>query len=71
MTEIRIGNNNYWLDGEPNRMAEWQWCEKKFGRANNNKDPNYWQGNIGWGNITFRFNNPLHATMFALRWAEQ
>jgi hypothetical protein len=71
MVEIKIGNNDYWLDIPPNKMVEWQWCERQFGRANNNKDPNYWQGNIGWGNVTFRFNNPHHANMFALRWAEQ
>jgi hypothetical protein len=71
MTEIKLGNNDYWLDSHPNLMAEWQWCERQFGRANNNKDSNYWNANIGWGDVTFSFNNPHHATMFALRWAEK
>ena len=69
-TEIRIPNNKYWVDIEPADMIEWVWCQSQFGWFNNNKDPNYWQGAPGYGEIVFRFNNPKHATMFALRWAQ-
>jgi hypothetical protein len=68
-TEIRIPNNKYWVDSNPMDMSEWQWCFEKFGRVNNNKDSNHWQINVTYGEIVGRFNNPQHATMFALKWA--
>jgi hypothetical protein len=71
MKEIKIDNTKYRLDSQPSNMAEWQWCERQFGRAKCNKDPNFWNANIGWVDVSFRFNNALHATMFALRWAER
>lgn len=69
--QIKLDNNSYWLDMDVDAMIEWAWCEEHFGWINDNKDPNYWQGSIGWFDLTFRFNNPMHATLFALRWAER
>ena len=71
MTEIKLKNNGYWVDSDIGSTKEWQWCMQRFGKAGNNKNSNYWQGNINWFDVIFRFNNPMHATMFALRWAEQ
>jgi hypothetical protein len=68
MIEIKINNTKYFLDSPLSNMAEWQWCERQFGRAKSNKDPNYWNANISWLVISFRFKNPHHASMFALRW---
>jgi len=70
VTEINIDNNKYWLDINPTKMEEWQWCDSHFGWINNNRHPDYWQGSVTWGGIRFRFKNPYHASMFALRWAE-
>ena len=69
MIEIKIDNSRYWLGIEIDTTVEWQWCNEHFGRIHNNKDPNYWQGGIGWFDMTFRFNNPIHATMFSLRFS--
>ena len=70
MTEVKLNNNGYWLDMDVDTIPEWQWCKEQFGWINNNKDPDYWQGGINWSTVDFRFNNPMHATMFVLRWAE-
>ena len=67
--EIRLDNDKYWIDNDPKIMEEWQWCYRTFGPAKNNRDPDYWQGGIGWSKIVFRFNNPTHATLFSLRWS--
>ena len=70
MIVIRIPSQ-YWLDTDPYKMIEWQWCKNRFGLPKDNKDPAYWQGSTSWGGLAvFRFKDPQHATMFALRWAQ-
>ena len=40
-----------------------RWCWKNFGK--HAFDVNYQFPSTGW---TFKFNNPEHATLFALKW---
>ena len=70
--EVQFSNRHYHLQGD---MIEW--CEKHIGKNPENNwvyaDPGDWDNRIWcvssmFGNTSFFFKNPVHATAFSLKW---
>lgn len=71
MIEITIPTK-YFMGDDPSVTNEWRWCERTLGPyVSNNKDPNYWHCEMRWFELLFKFNNPAHATLFAMRFGSE
>lgn len=65
-TRIRISRQRYAVDSDLTQLAEYKWCVDTFKLPSDLRE---WYVNSRWSAIEFNFSNPVHATMFAMRWA--
>lgn len=56
----------YTVDSYLEKLDEYKWCVEIFKLPTELRE---WYANAGWNYIEFNFRDPVHATMFAMRWA--
>jgi hypothetical protein len=65
-TRIQLSRQQHAVDSDPTQLAEYKWCVDTFKLPSDLRE---WYVNSRWSTIEFNFSNPVHATMFAMRWA--